>query len=387
VGETAHESAASGSAAAATRQAAPQATAPNPRVFVIDDDEVILLSCRRILAGHGFDVETYQNGLTGLEHLRESRPQVLVVDLKMPEIDGFQLIERARAIDGDLVIVVITGYATIGTAVDAMKAGAYDFLPKPFTPDELRLIVGRSSERWRLSAESKRLRKEKEEAERRFVTFVSHQLKTPLVAVKQYLDVLLYSGTELPPTASEWLHRSQARLSEMLGLIQDWLTLARIEHGELSETSARTDLRLVIRQVVEAAAPQAAAASVTVSTDLPSAPLEAPGDAVAHSTLVSNLVVNAIKYNRRNGRVQVSLALEGGQVVLRVSDTGIGISEEALAHIFDEFYRAQDPEVRAVPGTGLGLAICRRIARELGGEIAVESSKGEGSTFTVRLPA
>jgi two-component system, sensor histidine kinase and response regulator len=147
------------------------------------------------------------------------------VDLKMPELDGLQVIQRVRQIDPDLVIAVITGYATIATAVDAMKAGAYDFLPKPFTPDELRLIVSRGHERWRLAHESRRLQCEKEVAERRIVTFVSHQLKSPLVAAKQYLDVLLFTSRDdlIGPTAADWIVRAQARLEEMLALIDDWM--------------------------------------------------------------------------------------------------------------------------------------------------------------------
>ena len=108
-----------------------------------------------------------------------STPPLLVVDIKMPELNGFEVIKIVRKVDPDVVIVVITGYATIETAVDAMKMGAYDFLPKPFTPSELRMIIDRGFERWRLTKEAKRLRKEKEEVERKFVTLVSHQLKGP----------------------------------------------------------------------------------------------------------------------------------------------------------------------------------------------------------------
>ena len=111
-------------------------------IFVIDDDEIMRLSCKQILQKVGYVVETFGNGHNGIKRLREARPQLLIVDIKMPELDGFGVIDIVRKTDADLVIVVITGYATVETAVDAMKAGAYDFLPKPFTPSELRLIVG-----------------------------------------------------------------------------------------------------------------------------------------------------------------------------------------------------------------------------------------------------
>lgn len=367
-----------------------QSPAPRPgrpSVFVIDDDDVMLLSCRRILEKDGYTVETFETGSAGLARLAQARPQLILVDLKMPELDGLQIINRIRALDADLVIAVITGYATIATAVDAMKAGAYDFLPKPFTPDELRLVVGRGCERWRLAHESRCLRHEKELAERRIVTFVSHQLKSPLAAAKQYLDVLLCtSRDDLSPTAADWIVRSQARLEEMLALIDDWMTLAHAERGTLGERHATADLREVIAQVVQATAPQARRAHVTVTDDLQMPLPPVRGDAAGLGTVISNLVTNAIKYNRPDGQVRITAGIDGERVRIEVSDSGIGIAAEDLPRIFEEFYRVGSPETHEISGTGLGLAICRRVIAELGGSIHVTSTVGVGSTFVVMVP-
>jgi two-component system sensor histidine kinase/response regulator len=365
------------------------ATAQSKRVFVIDDDDVMLLTCRRTLEKDGYDVETFGNGLDGIRRIEELQPQLLLVDLKMPELDGLQVIERVRNIGPDVVIAVITGYATISTAVEAMKAGAYDFLPKPFTPDELRLIVNRGHERWRLAAESARLRREKDDAERRFVTFVSHQLKTPVVAAKQYLDVLLFTSTdELTPRTQEWLKRAQARLDEMLTLIRDWLELARIERGtdSLGEPLATSDLHTVIGDVIDASQSQAQSAVVTLETDLGPGIGPVRGDVVSLATILSNLVSNGIKYNRVGGRVTVRTTLEATMAVVEVSDTGIGIAEESLPRLFQEFCRVKNEQTRDIPGTGLGLAICKRLVTTLGGSIGVRSRLGEGTTFVVHIP-
>ena len=364
--------------------AAPAATG---RVFVIDDDDIMLLSCRRILEKAGYQVETFSSGLDGIRRIEAVRPELLLVDLKMPELDGLQVIERVRSVDPDVVIAVITGYATISTAVDAMKAGAYDFLPKPFTPDELRLIVNRGHERWRLAMESRRLRREKEEAERRFITFVSHQLKSPLVAAKQYLDVLLFTSKgDMTPKTQEWLTRAQARLDEMLNLIHDWLELARIERGTPCEPGVASDLGEVVTEVVDAAGPQAEAAGVTLGAEIASEVGAVRGDRVSLGTIVSNLVGNAIKYNRVGGRVNVRIARDGQRAVLEVSDTGIGIPEDSLPDLFREFYRVKSERTRDIPGTGLGLAICKRLVTDLGGAIEAHSRTDEGTTFVVRLP-
>jgi two-component system sensor histidine kinase/response regulator len=346
----------------------------------------MLLSCRRTLEKAGYAVETFASGHAGLARLEQVRPQLLLVDLKMPEIDGFQVIEQVRRIDPDIVIAVLTGYATIEHAVEAMKAGAYDFLPKPFTPDELRLLVNRGLERWHLVAESARLRREKEEAERRFITFVTHQLKSPVVSAKQYLDVLLFTArADLTAQAAEWLARAQARLGEALGMIEDWLTLSRVERGTVCEPGASTDLGEIVSRAIEPVRPQAESSRVTLGAELEPG-VRVCGDPASIATVVSNLVTNAIKYNRPGGSVavRVTRAVETG--VLEVVDTGIGIDEASLPALFQEFSRIRTDRTADIPGTGLGLAICKRIVVELGGSIEVSSQRDVGTHFVVRIP-
>ena len=356
-------------------------------IFVIDDDAIIRLSCEQILRKSGYTVETFGNGYEGIERLKEVKPPLLVVDIKMPELDGFEVIRRVRAIDPDVVIVVITGYATIETAVDAMKMGAYDFLPKPFTPSELRLIIERGIERWRLAKEAQLLRKQKEEVERKFVTLVSHQLKTPLSAVKQYLDVLLFTNREkLPGEAVEWISRSQARITEMISLIQDWLMLAKVERGALSDRGTSADLAKIAESVLQEYRQLPSANHLTLSSEIAPDIDLVKGDESSLNMLIGNLVSNAVKYNRPGGSVHIRAGREGDCIKLEVKDTGIGIPESARAHLFEEFYRVKTRETQDIQGTGLGLVICKRIVDELGGTIEVDSKEGEYTLFTVRLP-
>jgi two-component system sensor histidine kinase/response regulator len=356
-------------------------------VIVIDDDEIMRLSCEQILGKTGYRVESFANGHDGIRRLQEVRPPLLIVDIKMPELDGFEVINIVRKLDPDLSIVVITGYATVETAVDAMKAGAYDFLPKPFTPGELRAIIDRGFERWRLIKETHRLRHEKEEAERRFVTLVSHQLKAPLVATKQYLDVLLFSmQAELPERAADWITRSQLRLGEMLTLIEDWLALAKIERGCYCDGTTSTRLGSIIEDIVRDQRQLPAAAAITIDLAIPPDLPPVRGDRVSISMVVSNLLGNAIKYNRPGGSVSIRASAGDKGVTLEVSDTGIGIPKEYLPHLFQEFYRVKTKETQDIPGTGLGLVICNRIVTELGGSIEVKSEEGQGTTMIIRLP-
>jgi two-component system, sensor histidine kinase and response regulator len=357
-------------------------------VFVIDDDGIIRLSCEQILQKSGYSVETFDNGFKGIERLKEVRPPLLVVDIKMPELDGFEVIKIVRKIDPDIVIVVITGYATIETAVDAMKMGAYDFLPKPFTPNELRMIVERGFERWRLIKEAQSLRKEKEEVERKFVTLVSHQLKAPLAAVKQYLDVLLFTNKDqLPGESFVWITRSKARIEEMLHLIQDWLMVSKLDRGALCDTSVSSDFTKVVTEVVQEYKQLPSAANLTITADLGAAPMQSCGDAVSLQMLVGNLMSNAVKYNKPGGEIWIRASGDKNWITLEVRDTGLGIPPAFRPHLFEEFYRIQTPETQSIPGTGLGLVICKRIVDELGGSIDVDSKEGEYTVFTVKLPA
>jgi len=358
------------------------------RIVVIDDEYPMRLSCRQILSKSGFEVETFEDGAKGLEGVAKLRPSLAIVDLKMPGMSGLEVIPRIHDIDPEIIIVVITGYATISTAVDAMKAGAYDFLPKPFRPDELRIIVNRGLERRRLKLESRRYEMERELLKRRFVSFVSHELKRPLAAVHQYLDVLRQLGDteEARAKRRDWLDRCLQRTEDMKSLIDDWLTLAVLESGSLFRERVNVDLKDIILHTLETYETLAAETGVTLRAELPEDAYLVRGDTNCLGVLFDNLIANAIKYNRPKGRVTVSATLEDPEIVVSVQDTGVGIPENYHEFLFDEFFRIKDRE-KKVSGTGLGLPICKRIVSEMGGRIEVESEVDVGSTFRVRLPA
>lgn len=367
------------------------------RIVVIDDDYAMRLSCRQILERSGFEVETFEDGARGLAGVARLRPALVVVDLKMPGLSGLDVIERVQEIDPEIVLVVITGYATINTAVDAMRSGAYDFLPKPFKPDELRLVVGRGLERRRLAQKSRELEMTRELMKRRFVSFVSHQLKSPLAAIHQYLDVLqhLGDGPEAVARRQEWLARCLVRTTELRHLIDDWLTLARAEGTGLVTRREPVPLEPVLAGLLASYEERAREAGVTLTAELPPALPPVTGDRTCLTVLFDNLLTNALDYNHPGGSVVVAAREEAGEVVVDVRDTGAGIAADVIPLLFEEVFRmggrAGESRTgtlqRPVHGTGLGLPICKRIVGEHGGMIEAESREGAGSTFRVRLPA
>lgn len=358
-------------------------------IVVIDDEHAMRLSCRKTLEKVGFRVETFEDGAQGLEGVARLKPGLVVVDLKMPGISGMEVIARVHEMDPHIIIVVITGYATIDTAVEAMKSGAYDFLPKPFSPEELRLIVNRGLERRRLTLESRRCEVERELLKRRFVTFVSHQLQTPLVAIHQYLDVLKHLGDTEDAVVKrrEWLDRCLKRTEEMQSIIKSWLTLSKVEGQTLSRQRIKVDLKRIITDILKTYEELAAADQISLVAQLPGEAYFVRGDRDCLSVLFDNLIVNAINYNKPGGRVTVSAQPSDGEVAVSVTDTGVGIPEKYRQFLFDEFFRIREEGAKKTPGTGLGLSICKRIVSELGGSIDVDSQVDVGSTFRVRLPA
>jgi len=378
-------SAGGGTAERGTREPAAPET-----VLVIDDDSTMRLSCRKILAKMGLRAETFEDGASGLDGVAKTKPAMVIVDLKMPGISGMEVISRVREIDPQVVIVVITGYATIDTAVEAVRSGAYDFLPKPFSPDELRLIVNRGLERRRLALASQQHEIERTLLKRRFVTFISHQLRTPLATIYQYLDVLKHLEGEdeaMRVRRREWLDHCLARVQELQSLITDWLTLAQVEGGTLSRERTKVDLGCVITDILRAYEPTASAQGVSLEARLPDDCLLVGGDRNCLSVLFDNLITNAIKYNKPGGSVTVSGSQTRGEVVIAVADTGVGIPEKYRPFLFEEFFRVRDDSVKKTAGTGLGLHIAKRIVTEMGGTIHVASEVGVGSTFYVCLPA
>lgn len=356
-------------------------------VAVIDDDYAMRLSCNKILSKMGLRVEAFEDGGLGLEGVTKLKPSLVVVDLKMPGISGMEVVRRIHELHPQIVVVVITGYPTIDTAVDAIKCGAYDFLPKPFSPDELRVIVNRGLERRRLLLEAQRCEVEQAILKRRFVTFVSHQLQTPLVAVHQYLDVLKHLDAAEAAAAKrqEWLDRCLKRTEEMQALIKDWLTLARIEGACLSHQWVKVDLQRIVADILATYEGMARASGVALESRLPADTHFVKADRNCLSVLFDNLIVNAIKYNKPGGKVTVTAEASRGEIVASVADTGVGIPEKCRPLLFQEFFRVEGEGSKKTPGTGLGLSICRRIVSEMGGAITFDSKVNVGTTFRVRL--
>jgi len=361
--------------------------AETPIILVIDDEEAMRDSCSLILVKDGYRAETAENGQVGLEKARELKPALALIDLKMPGLSGFEVLEKIKDIDSRIIPIVITGYATVESAVEAMKKGAYDFLPKPFTPDELRIIIRRALERRKLAMEAETLRREKKLMEENFITMVSHQLRSPLVAIQQYFEVILAGmAGQVEDVQRDMILRARERLESLLHLINDWLDMARISRGQIVDKLKPLALEKLLDKQLEFMKPLAQEFRVKLELRPMERTALVLADEQSLEQVFSNLISNAIKYNKSEGSVIITLREENGSLVADVTDTGIGISREHLPLVFDQFYRVSRSEDQKIKGTGLGLAIAKKIVEAHNGSIEVASELGRGSTFSVRLP-
>ena len=357
------------------------------RILVIDDEKVIRDSCTRILIPEGHIVKSAEDGDIGLRLFKEFRPDLVLVDLKMPGKSGMDVLGEIEGSDPNVIKIVITGYATASSAVDAMKRGAYDFIPKPFTPDEILLIVARGLERRRLLLESEALRVEREMRRRNMISLVSHELRAPLAATMQYLEVILGGmAGEISSEAKEMIDRCDIRLKELLELLSRWLNLATFDPKKMAEHFQDIDLSDVARESIGVLKSLAEEKKVSLNLDTPKDLFPIQGSKIPLEEIFTNLISNAIKYNKAGGWVKVTLYEKDQEVWVEISDNGLGMKEEHLSRVFDEFYRVDGRRNAPIKGSGLGLSIVKKMVDAHGGTIDVESKFGEGTTFKFSFP-
>lgn len=385
------------------------------KVLYVEDNPESRVLVRRILEAHGYEVLEAEDGLTGLRLAEQERPDLILVDISIPGMDGFEVTTRLRSIPSlsRVPIVALTASAVMkGDRERTLVAGCDGYLQKPVDVDALpaqieaylqgmRERVPPEEELRYLREYSYRLvsRLEQKVAElewahkqlqtldrqkSEFVSTVSHELRTPLTAIKGYAHFLL-EGRAGPLTDAqrEALRTIVESTEQVIRRVNDILFLQESSRIVLSRTpvSLGEIASLAIALVQE----RAREADVEIVSEIPD-DLNITADADALELLFLHLLDNAIKFSPGGGKVCVRLQDAGEGVYGEISDTGIGIAPEHHERIFERFYQVDSSTTRAFGGVGLGLAIAKRIVEAHGGHIGVRSAPGQGSTFYFTLP-
>ncbi len=361
-------------------------------LLLVDDEPANLAALEVVLAPLGQRLVMARSGREALRHLLRDDYAAILLDVRMPGMDGFETAEliRARPASQSTPILFITAFPDAEQDLQrAYRIGAADVIFKPFVPEFLRTKMGVFVELYQQQRSIRELLAQAQESSRaksEFLNMAAHELRTPLAVLVGYMSMLA-DGTfgELTADWQRVLQILSQKGDELNRIVDSLLTAARIEAGTMSSRLVEYDLREVARQALRKATPQAELLDAELHLDLPDQPLFVQADPGHLSRIVDNLVNNALAYSR--GRPWVRLAVRGGEhAMLTVEDHGVGIPPDAHERIFDRFVRLDSVEEPLQPGTGLGLYISRELARRQGGELeVVDSQPGRGTTLALRL--
>lgn len=484
-----------------------------PKVLIVDDEKGLRIGAQRLLTNEGYEVTTAENGTEGIKFGTESEFDLAVIDLKMPDIEGLEVLQRIIERFPNTVCFIATAYASYETAVEATRLGAHSYIPKPFTPEELisnlkegyqRRLVNLEAEKWRKEREERllevafektrlntiinsitdgvlvvnrdglavlynpavlrflelpgiaveeyildKLRPEildliknfldEESSEQKsytiqielkpnreffieatasavrhpgnnvagvvivfkditelkkiefvksqFVSMVSHELKAPIAAVYGFLKLFNDDSIELSPgQRKDYEIRSMIRLDGLLKMVNDLLDISRMELKTVHREIKKVCLHEIISSILELFQIDINKKGIQVIFDKEESKQCIMADADEISRLFTNLISNAIKYNRDQGTITIKLSLSDNYLLTMIKDTGIGLKPEDKKKLFTEFFRAKNEKTKNISGTGLGLSIVKRIIDSYSGKIEIESEYGEGTTFKVFLP-
>lgn len=364
------------------------------KLLVVDDETNLVTALLSTLREEGYTASGAANPSDALELLRRERFDVLLTDLHLPEMDGIALLRAALEIDPALGVIMMTGHGSIDTAVDAMKAGAIDYVLKPFKLKSVLTVLSRAlavrqlreeneALNRRLAARTQELEAVNKELEA-FSYSVSHDLRAPLRAIQGFTEALLEEcGPEGTPEAREkYGARIRRGIERMGSLIDDLLRMAKAARAEVNRSSV--DLGALAREIVAKLQAQTPERKLDLHV---AENLRAEGDPGLLQLALENLLTNAWKYTGKSDPARIEIgaheAPEGK--VFFVRDNGVGFDMREADQLFTPFHRLQSG--REFEGTGVGLSTAQRIVQRHGGRIWAESKLGVGTTFFFTLPA
>ncbi|MFA7420318.1 MAG: ATP-binding protein [Melioribacteraceae bacterium] len=482
-------------------------------ILIVDDEKGLRIGAQRLLEDEGYEVETADCGEEGIRIGKSKEFDVAIIDLKMPDIDGLEVLKEIKGAFPNTICFIATAYASYDTAIQSTRLGAYGYIPKPFTPEELIYQVELGVKQRQLIVEALRLKQEREEQllelaseksrlntiikaisdgvlvinknielvyfnyaalrflniqnvkigqkvdeklppqiseiiekiinkdkillktyttqieilpnneliieaactpvpnpdgslagvviilsnvtqfkkieliKNQFVSMVAHELKTPLAAVQGFINIILDDSLNVDrEKQKEYLERSTIRLKSLKDLVNDLLDISRMELKTKQREIEDVNIIETLKSTLQFLEFELKKKEISVDTNIQENLPTIKADVSEITRLFTNLISNAIKYNKESGSIYIIAHQENNYVCIKIRDTGIGMKPEEKDRLFSEFYRAKNEKTRGISGTGLGLSIVKKIVESYYGKIEVESVFGYGTTFTIHLP-
>jgi signal transduction histidine kinase len=373
-------------------------------ILVVEDEAGSRLTLSGILEDAGYEVTGVEKGAEALEVIKDGNFNVIIADIKLPDVGGMSILELAKEINPDVAVIIMTGYASIETAVNAVNEGAYAYFVKPINMDEMKTTIVNALRQQRLSRQNKRLVDDLQrsnkllfeanrqlraatEAKSAFLAHMSHELRTPLNAINGFSDLLLGGvAGEINNQQRQCLEDILSSGKHLLSLINDILDLSKVEAGKMDIRPESLRLADVVDDAVTTVKPMLDDSrhelAISIAEDLP----PVYGDRNRLKQILLNLLSNAIKFTPDGGRLYLETSGKGDFCRVSMVDNGIGIRKEDQTCIFEPFTQLDTQPGERKQGTGLGLALTKQLVELLGGKIWVESEYGKGSQFNFIIP-
>jgi signal transduction histidine kinase len=372
------------------------------KVLVIDDEQDIRMLVEAILRKDGYDVFTAKDGYEGVSVFKEKQADLVITDVRMPGMDGIEVLRQLKAIDPDVEVVILTGHGNLKMAIAAIKESAYDFVSKPLENIQiLSNTVKAGTEKRELTLENKRLLNElkvaNEELDQKnknyfeVLGFVSHELKNALSILSGF--VALFQDNimgELNERQKEVMDKIAYNVESINNLIINYLNLSKIEKNKLEVDKREIDIfKDVLHGVIDVIAIQAKRGRLNVDLSLGGIPegVKLDADPDLMRIVFLNLLINAIKYTKEGGKISFGYEDDGGDTLrFNVYNEGSGIPVEYHDKVFDKFIRIKSDVGKRKEGSGLGLFTVKKIVEAHGGKIWIESDPENWTNFIFELP-
>ena len=359
-----------------------------PNILLVDDTPANLQLLSDILRRKGYTLRPAPSGKLALRAAQAAPPDLILLDVRMPEMDGYEVCERLKAdpVLKPIPVIFLSALSETADKVKAFEAGGVDYITKPFQIDE---VLARVETHLELQRQRRQL-EENYEALRRLeslrdslIHMVVHDLRAPLVVVGDFLALLQKCESQnLSSNGSRFVLQARRAVDELVEMVSSMLDVSKIEAGELKLNCSRCRLDLLLREVAGGLDPLGDSAEIVL--EVPEQPVEVSADAVLLSRVIRNLLANALRFASGRGSVRAVVSSSGRDARVAITDNGPGIPPEYHEKIFEKFGQVEN--VSAATGTGLGLTFCKFAIELHGGSIGVESEPGKGSTFWFTLP-
>ena len=376
------------------------------KILIVDDEPDIALILKLHLSEAGYLSDSAGDGETGLKMLYSNEYSLVLLDVRMPGISGVEVLQRLRAEKFDTAVIMMTAHGNENTVVECMKAGAADYVPKPFDFDDLLLRMERAIVNRRILKQNRILEQEKED----FFYMLSHDLKNPITAVIGSIDIVREGRLGPVNTEQEdYLQSAIESCEEVANMVDNLLDIRRFNTGGMQTRIGPVNPCTLLDDSVRRFSPAAKREDIRLELGARSMVPEINVDVSIMARVIANILGNALKFTPCEGSITLScrciksselnsLRIPAyvtipavfsefpGFVLISIKDTGNGISPDELPSIFERYVQSSKSPRRGQGGAGLGLAFCKKAVEGFNGCIWAESVEDTGSEFFILLP-